>query len=227
MDIKTFCRMIDHTLLAPQASQAELEQVCREARTYGFATIAIQPVNIPYAHRLLQDSTTGITSAIAYPHGAWSIEAKCHEIELCLKAGASDCDYVVDLASVKERRWNRLLEEAHECRKAVGDAVLKIILEVAFLSDEEIRTVSQISAEAGADFVKTSTGYAGSPTIEQLKIMRDAVTGSSTQVKAAGGFSTIARVRQALDVGVARIGTSSALKLIKELSEERGTKGML
>lgn len=227
MDIKTFCTMIDHTLLAPQASQAELEQVCREARTYDFATIAIQPVNIPHAHRLLDGSNTGITCAIAYPHGAWSILAKCHEIELCLKAGATDCDYVIDLGSVRERRWDRLLEEAHACRKAVGDAVLKIILEVAFLSDEEIRTVSQISAEAGADFVKTSTGYAGSPTIEQLRIMRDAVAGSSTKVKAAGGFSTLARVRQALEVGVARIGTSSALKLIKELNETGETKGVL
>lgn len=227
MDIKTFCTMIDHTLLAPQASEAELEQVCREARTYGFATIAIQPVNIPYAHRLLDGSSTGITCAIAYPHGAWSILAKCHEIECCLTAGATDCDYVIDLGSVRERRWDRLLEEAHACRKAVGDAVLKIILEVAFLSDEEIRTVSQISAEAGADFVKTSTGYAGSPTIEQLRIMRDAVAGSSTKVKAAGGFSTLARVRQALEVGVARIGTSSALKLIKELNETGETKGVL
>lgn len=217
MDRTTFCHLIDHTLLKPEATREELEQLCNEAVAYEFATVAIEPIYIPYAAKLLKASKTGITSAIAYPHGAWSIEAKCHEIGLCLDMGASDCDYVLDLGSVKEGNWKQIEKEAHACRKAAGSAILKIILEVALLTDEEIRTASLISAEEGADFIKTATGYLPYPTIEQLAIMAETVKGTQTKVKAAGGFSTMKRVQQALDLGVQRIGTSSAFKLLQEM----------
>jgi deoxyribose-phosphate aldolase len=217
MDSKALCHLIDHTLLKPEATRAQIEQLCKEAIEFEFATVAIEPVYIPYAASLLKGSKTGITSAIAYPHGSWTIEAKCHEINLCLNAGASDCDYVLDLGALKEGNWEQIRTEARECRKATGSAILKIILEVSLLTDEEIRIASIISAEEGADFIKTATGYLASPTIEQVTIMAGAVTGTTTKVKAAGGFSSIKRVQQALDLGVERIGTSSAFKLLKEL----------
>jgi deoxyribose-phosphate aldolase len=200
MDRKAFCHIIDHTLLKPEATREQIEKLCIEARENEFATVAIEPVYIPFAASLLQGSKTGITSAIAYPHGSWSIKAKCHEIGLCLKAGASDCDYVLDLGALKEGNWEQIRKEARECRKATGSAILKIILEVSLLTDEEVRIASLISAEEGADFVKT-----------------EAVAGTKTSVKAAGGFSSMKRVQQALDLGVKRIGTSSAFKLLEEL----------
>jgi deoxyribose-phosphate aldolase len=217
MDRKAFCHIIDHTLLKPEATREQIEKLCIEARENEFATVAIEPVYIPFAASLLQGSKTGITSAIAYPHGSWSIKAKCHEIGLCLKAGASDCDYVLDLGALKEGNWDQIRKEARECRKATGSAILKIILEVSLLTDEEVRIASLISAEEGADFVKTATGYLASPTIEQVAIMTEAVAGTKTSVKAAGGFSSMKRVQQALDLGVKRIGTSSAFKLLEEL----------
>jgi deoxyribose-phosphate aldolase len=217
MDRKTFCHIIDHTLLKPEATREQIEKLCIEAREHEFATVAIEPVYIPYAASLLQGSKTGITSAIAYPHGSWSIKAKCHEIGLCLKAGASDCDYVLDLGALREGNWDQIRKEARECRKATGSAILKIILEVSLLTDEEIRIASLISAEEGADFIKTATGYLASPTIDQVAIMAKTVSGSTTKVKAAGGFSSMKRVQQALDLGVKRIGTSSAFKLLEEL----------
>ncbi|MDD3929360.1 MAG: deoxyribose-phosphate aldolase [Sphaerochaeta sp.] len=222
MDIQAFCHLIDHTLLKPQATKQEIATICLEARKHEFATVAIEPVYIPFAAQLLKGSMTGITSAIAYPHGCWSIDAKCREIESCLRYGASDCDYVIDLGALKEGNLKKIREEAKACRKATGSAILKVILEVALLTDEEIASVCTICAEEGADFVKTSTGYLGSPTLNQVELMVRSITGSSTHVKAAGGFSTLDRVEQALALGVTRIGTSSSIKLIQAWGEKAG-----
>jgi deoxyribose-phosphate aldolase len=219
MDIQDFCHLIDHTLLKPQATQQDITAICLEAREHEFATVAIEPVYIPYAAHLLKGSKTGITSAISYPHGCWSIDAKCREIEACLRHGASDCDYVIDLGALKEGNFKQIREEAKACRKATGNAIMKVILEVALLSDDEISAVCTICAEEGADFVKTSTGYLGSPTIDQVELMVKAVQGSATAVKAAGGFSTLERVNRALTLGVKRIGTSSSLKLLQAWGE--------
>lgn len=220
MDIQAFCHLLDHTLLKPQATRQEITALCLEAREHEFATVAIEPLYIPYAAQLLEGSRTGITSAIAYPHGCWSIDAKCREIEACLRFGASDCDYVLDLGALKEGNLKKIREEAKACRKATGSAILKIILEVALLTDEEIAAVCSICAEEGADFVKTSTGYLGSPSLNQVELMVRTVKGSSTHVKAAGGFSSLERVEQALALGVKRIGTSSSIKLLLAWGEK-------
>ena len=215
MDIQAFCHLIDHTLLKPQATRQEITALCLEAREHEFATVAIEPVYIPFAAQILKGSRTGITSAIAYPHGCWSIGAKCREIEACLRYGASDCDYVIDLGALKEAKYEKIRQEAKACREATGSAILKVILEVSLLTDEEITRVSTLCAEENADFIKTSTGYLGSPTLKQVELMMNAVQGSSTKVKAAGGFSTLERVEQAIALGVKRIGTSSSIKLIQ------------
>lgn len=212
-------KLLDHTLLGPQATKEEIIGVCNEALEWNFATVAIQPVNIAFAHTLLKGSQSGITAAIAYPHGSWSVAQKCKEIEHCLRMGATDCDYVLDIGSIRENNYRAIHEEAKACRKATGSAVLKIILEVTLLTDEQLHAACSICAEEGCDFVKTSTGYLGSPTLEQVAIMCKTVGGSKTQVKAAGGFSTAQRVLAALDLGVTRIGTSSSIKLIHQFEE--------
>lgn len=212
-------KLLDHTLLGPQATKEDIIATCNEALEWDFATVAIQPINIAFAHTLLQGSNTGITAAIAYPHGSWTIEQKCKEIEHCLAMGATDCDYVLDIGSIREKNYAAIRKEAKECRKATGSAVLKIILEVSLLTDEQITTACTICAEEGCDFVKTSTGYLGSPTIEQVELMCKTVQGSQTKVKAAGGFSTTQRVLAALDLGVRRIGTSSSIKLMRQFDE--------
>ena len=219
MNKLAIAKMLDHTLLGPQATKDDLIATCNEALHWDFATVAIQPINIPFAHTLLKGSNTGITSAIAYPHGSWSIEQKCKEIEHCLTMGATDCDYVLDIGSIRENNYAAIRKEAKECRKATGTAILKIILEVTLLTDEQLAAACTICAEEGCDFVKTSTGYLGSPTIKQVEIMCKTVQGSRTKVKAAGGFSTTQRVLAALDLGVKRIGTSSSIKLMHQFEE--------
>ncbi len=212
-------KMLDHTLLKPEATREDIITACNEAIEWNFATLAIQPTNIPLAHTLLQGSQTGITAAIAYPHGSWSIALKCKEIEHCLNMGASDCDYVLDIGSIRENRYSAIRKEAKACREAAGSAILKIILEVTLLTDEQIGAACTICAEEGCDFVKTSTGYLGSPSLEQVELMCRTVRGSKTKVKAAGGFSTTERVLAALEFGVERIGTSSSLKLMRQFEE--------
>lgn len=212
-------KMLDHTLLKPEATRKELVEACNEGLQWNYATLAIQPTNIPLAHTLLQGSQTGITAAIAYPHGSWSIAQKCKEIEHCLRMGATDCDYVLDIGSIRENKYDAIRKEAKACRKATGSAILKIILEVTLLTDEQLVTACSICAEEGCDFVKTSTGYLGSPSLEQVELMCRTVKGSKTKVKAAGGFSTAERVLAALEFGVARIGTSSSLKLMRQFEE--------
>lgn len=218
-DTLAIAKMLDHTLLKPEATRDEIITACNEAKEWNFATLAIQPTNIPLAHTLLQGSQTGITAAIAYPHGSWSIAQKCKEIEHCLSMGATDCDYVLDIGSIRENRYSVIRQEAKACRKATGSAILKIILEVTLLTDEQIGTACTICAEEGCDFVKTSTGYLGSPSLEQVGLMCRTVKGSQTKVKAAGGFSSAQRVLAAIELGVARIGTSSSIKLIHQFEK--------
>lgn len=212
-------KIIDHTLLIPQATDEQISILCEEAATWKFATIAIHPVNIARASRLLHKTGVGITAAIAYPHGCWNIELKCREIEECLSMGATDCDYVIDIGALKENNLKKILKEATSCRKATGSAVLKAILEVSVLTNTEIANACKICAEAGCDFVKTSTGYLDSPTEAQLRLMIKNIEGSNTKLKAAGGFSTLARIQMALDVGASRIGTSSSVKIMQHLLE--------
>jgi deoxyribose-phosphate aldolase len=212
-------KILDHTLLIPQATDEQISNLCKEAATWKFATIAIHPINITRASRLLQNSGVGITAAIAYPHGCWNIDLKCKEIEECLSMGATDCDYVIDIGALKENNLKKVLQEATACRKATGSAVLKAILEVSLLTNTEIANACRICADAGCNFVKTSTGYSGSPTEAQLRLIMENIEGSNTKLKAAGGFSTLDRIQMALDVGASRIGTSSSVIIMQHLLE--------
>lgn len=211
-----FAGMIDHTLLKPAVTYGQLETVCLEAVTFGFATVAIQPAVVGFAHRVLAGSRVGITTGISYSQGNTSLPMKLKEIDIALADGATDCDVVINLGALYEGNYSLLKEEAQECRRATEGHIAKAILEVCLLSEQQIRVACEIFADSGFDYVKSSTGYRVAPTFEQIKLMADSVAGSGTKVKAAGGISTVEQAIAFIEVGVSRIGTSRGTTLIGE-----------
>jgi deoxyribose-phosphate aldolase len=233
-----FAGMIDHTLLKPAVSYRELENLCRAAVTYGFATVAVQPTVIPFIRNWLdnyepdsgfqesaiqkdslQRSRPGITAALSYPQGNWSAAMKCREIELAIADGATDCDMVINIGALREGRYTLLKQEARECRKASSGYTAKAILEVCLLNEEQIRAAGEIYADAGFDYLKSSTGFLKPPTLRQISLMTKAAAGSVTKVKAAGGIAAIEIALALIQAGVSRLGTSSGERLIQEYQE--------
>lgn len=211
--------MIDHTLLTPAASEKQLCRLCQEAMAYRCATVAILPANVRFASGLLSGSGVGITTGISYPCGFDSLAMKLKETERALIDGATDIDLMMNVGALKSRDYTILEEEAQQTMRLVGDRVTKVILEVALLTDQELLTACRIYSQAGFTFVKSSTGFRSPPTIEQIALMKEGVQDSETQVKGAGGFSSLKRILDGMAAGATRFGTSSMMRIIDELTE--------
>ena len=220
MNRNTLCRMIDHTQLRATASLEDIRLLCLEALRYRFATVALHPCHIAYARDLLGGSDVGITAAISYPYGAEEPGSKAFEIEDAVAGGATDCDFVINLSALKEKEYKTLEREAEACRKAAGTRMLKAILEVCLLSDEEILTACRLYAGAGCDFVKTSTGFLAPPTVSQVRLMAEAVSGGPARVKAAGGIRSAADAAAMIEAGATRLGTSAGRRIYDAWEEE-------
>lgn len=233
-----FARKIDHTLLKPAATYSELENLCKAAVTYGFATVAVQPAVIPFVRNWLdtcesdtcesencesdsehQGGGVGITAALSYPQGNWTTAMKCREIEQAIADGATDCDMVINIGALREGRYTLLKQEAQECRKASRGYTAKAILEVCLLTEEQIRAAGEIYAEAGFDYIKSSTGFLKPPTLRQITLMTEAAAGSRTKVKAAGGIAALEIALALIQAGVTRLGTSSGERLIQDFQK--------
>jgi deoxyribose-phosphate aldolase len=213
MTKKDIARMIDQTQLKPNVSLDSVESICLQARLYDFATVAIHPCHIPLARSILQGSNSGITAALAFPYGAWSAEMKEFEIKDAMEKGATDLDFVINVGALKDKKYDVLKEEAEICRKASEGKILKSILEVCLLTEDEIVKACEIYSQAGVDFVKTSTGFLESPTTDVVKIMHETVKKTSAQVKAAGGIRTAEDARKMVEAGATRLGTSSGMQI--------------
>ncbi len=207
---------IDQTQLKIQVPLESIENICLESRLYNFATVAIHPCYIEYARRFLEGSDVGITAALAFPYGAWTAEMKEFEIRDAAAKGATDCDFVINVGALKDGNYDVLKKEADVCRKAAGNKILKAIFEVCLLTDDEIVKACEIYSQAGADFVKTSTGFIEPPTPRIVKLMSDSVKGTSTRVKAAGGIRSAADAKAMVDAGATRLGTSAGLSIYQD-----------
>jgi len=209
---ETLARYIDQTILAPDHTTADVERACEEAIGYGFAAVTVAPYDIERAAKLLDgsDVATGGTVGIAMGHSG--LRAKRAEAETCVRAGAAEIDMVVNLVAVKSGRWSDAADEIVAVRK-----VLKVILECCYLTDDEKVQACRMCVDAGADFVKTSTGFGrGGATAEDVALMKRTV-GDLAEVKAAGGLRTVDQVREMLMAGASRIGTSTGVNIIREL----------
>lgn len=210
--------MIDHTLLKPDATQDQVAQLCYEARKYGFASVCVNPSYVKLCADLLKGSEVLVCTVVGFPLGATSPEAKAFEAQKAVRDGATEVDMVINVGALKSRDWELVEADisgiARVCH--AGGAILKVIIEAALLSDEEKIAACQLAKVAGANFVKTSTGFGpGGATAEDVALMRY-VVGSEMGVKAAGGIKTRADAERMIAAGADRIGASASVKIIQE-----------
>lgn len=216
--------LIDHTILKPEATPAQIEQLCREAREFGCASVCINPVYVPLASRWLDGSPVKTCTVIGFPLGASTTATKVAETRDAIKLGATEIDMVLWIGGMKSAQYGWVEDDiarvAETCRE--GDAILKVILECALLTDNEKTHASEICVRAGAQFVKTSTGFGPSGAVaEDVRRMAAVALPAGLGVKAAGGIRTLADVTAMLDAGATRLGASATAKILEEARAAR------
>ncbi|MGD2145276.1 MAG: deoxyribose-phosphate aldolase [Anaerolineae bacterium] len=217
----SMAHMIDHTLLKPDATQDEIAQLCYEARKYGFASVCVNPANVALCGQLLKGSGVPVCVVVGFPLGATSTETKVFESQQAIREGANEVDMVINVGALKSRDYELVERDIASVARAchAGNAILKVIIEAALLTDEEKVVASQLTKVAGADFVKTSTGFGpGGATLEDVALMRR-VVGPTIGVKAAGGIRSYEDAQQMIAAGASRIGASASVKIMQESGE--------
>jgi deoxyribose-phosphate aldolase len=210
--------LIDHTLLKPDATASEIEKLCQEAAEFKFATVCVNPTWVAFCAKLLRASGVGVCSVVGFPLGATTPDVKQYETRRAIFDGAREIDMVLNIGALKSGDL-RLVEQDIEavttpCRES--GAVSKVIIEAALLSEEEKVTASTLTKAAGADFVKTSTGFGpGGATVGDVMLMRR-VVGDSVGVKAAGGVRDLEQMKAMVAAGATRVGASAGVRIVKE-----------
>lgn len=208
--------IIDHTILRPDATDADIEQFCAEALQWNFASVCVNPLNIPRVAAVLRGSSVRTCSVVGFPLGAVPTELKRLEVEWVVSEGAAEVDMVISVGTLKGVGSIPIGEEIGALKAACGPALLKVILETALLTDDEIVAASLAAKAAGADFVKTSTGFTQKgATVEAVALMRRTV-GPAMGVKASGGIRSFAEAMAMIEAGANRIGTSRGVALMRE-----------
>ncbi|MCX7918230.1 MAG: deoxyribose-phosphate aldolase [bacterium] len=211
----TIARLIDHTLLKPTATPDEIIQLCQEAKQFGFATVCVNPTYVKLAKSQLQGSPVKVCTVVGFPLGATSTTAKVCETLQAIIDGADEIDMVINIGLLKGGRLKEVEEDIRAVKQACQGRILKVIIETALLSDEEKVTASILAKAAGADFVKTSTGFSsGGATVKDVALMRKAV-GPEMGVKASGGIRDLATAEQMVQAGATRLGTSASIAIVK------------
>jgi deoxyribose-phosphate aldolase len=210
-------KTIDHSLLRPELMLSEVQEGCELAARYDVASVCVRPADVELAAELLSGSSVAVGTVVGFPHGAHTTATKVFEAERALAAGASELDMVINIGWLRSGEDARVADDiAAVVRLAAGATLVKVILENAYLSDDEKLRGCQIAESAGADFVKTSTGFApGGATMEDLRLMRAAVS-PRVRVKAAGGVRTLDALLEVISVGVDRIGATQTAAILDE-----------
>lgn len=210
---------IDHTVLKPDAGVAAIEKACREALRYGFAAVCFAPRHVELAARLLADSSVKIVTVVGFPDGDTLTKVKAYETGAAIEAGAQEVDMVIPIGAACDENWDIIQRDiAAVVEAARGRALVKVIIETAYLTDAQKIAVCLIAREVGADFVKTSTGFAPtSATIADVKLMRQTV-GPRMGVKAAGGIRDLPTALAMINAGANRLGCSASVAIIEELA---------
>ena len=207
-------KLIDHTILKQDAKVADIERICKEAIEFDFMSVCINPAYVKMCADLLKNSDVKVCTVIGFPLGANSTETKVFETADAVKNGADEIDMVINVTRLQNGDYNYVLDEIRAIRKVCEGKVLKVILETCLLSDEEVVKACELSVEAGADFVKTSTGFStGGATVHHVKLMRETVK-DRAGVKASGGVRTHEDLLAMVEAGANRIGTSAGCKII-------------
>jgi deoxyribose-phosphate aldolase len=210
--------LIDHTLLKPEATRDQIAQLCEEAKEYGFAAVCVNPTNVELAARLLKGSPVAVCIVVGFPLGATLSEVKAYEAQQAINHGAIEVDMVINIGALKSEDYELVERDIATVARTCHDngAICKVIIEAALLTEEEKVTACQLAKKAGADYVKTSTGFGpGGATVEDVALMRR-VVGPSMGIKAAGGIRTLKTATEMLEAGATRIGTSSGIQIVQE-----------
>ena len=211
-------KIIDHTLLKPEATRDQIVQLCREAREYGFAAVCVNPCYVKLAAELLRGSSVKVCSVVGFPLGATLPEVKAYEARRAIEEGAAEIDMVINIGALKSgdlELVKRDIASVVDVCHAKG-ALCKVIIEAALLTDEEKVLACQLAKAAGADYVKTSTGFGpGGATVRDVALMRRTV-GPEMGVKAAGGIRSYEAAKSMVEAGATRIGASAGVKIVQE-----------
>ena len=207
-------KYIDHTQLKPDATKEKILTLCKEAAEYDFASVCVNPCWIPVCKEALKGTDVKVCTVIGFPLGAMSKNAKVFETKDAIEAGAEEIDMVINVGMLKDGQDDYVIDEIRAVKEACGTHILKVIIEACLLTDEEKVRACGDAEKAGADFVKTSTGFStGGATFEDVRLMRASV-GPDVKVKAAGGIRDKETFEKMIELGAERIGTSSGAKLI-------------
>lgn len=207
-------RYIDHTLLKPEATAEQVEKLCEEAIEYDFYSCCVNSSFVSQVAARLKGTEVKTCSVVGFPLGAMSKEAKLFETEQALKDGADEIDMVIHIGALKIGDAEYVEDEIRSIKEAVGDRILKVIIETCLLTDDEKKLACELSVKAGADFVKTSTGFAGGGAkVEDVKLMKDVVK-DKAKVKASGGIHTREEALAMIEAGAERIGASAGIKIV-------------
>ncbi|WP_459128674.1 deoxyribose-phosphate aldolase [Guggenheimella bovis] len=205
---------IDHTNLNPCSSKADIEALCKEAKTYQFKTVCVHPSFVSFAKECLKGSTVGVTTVVGFPLGVNCTATKIFEAELAVSHGADDIDVVMNYGLLKAKEDEKVLHELKAIRDVTRGKVLKVIIETCELTEEEIVRACKICDEAEADFVKTSTGFrSGGATVKDVRLMKE---NFSKEVKASGGIRDRKTALEMVEAGATRIGASAGIQIVKE-----------
>lgn len=215
-------KTIDHSLLRPELTEADVINGCEIAKRYNTASVCVKPCHVTLAARLLKGTTVAVGTVIGFPHGAHTTAIKVAEAKDALANGAVELDMVINIGELRSGNLDYVRQDIRAVVEAAGGkALVKVILENAYLTDEQKVQACKLAEEAGANFVKTSTGYAPSgATIPDLKLMRASV-GPQMQVKAAGGVRTLDAALEVIDVGVTRIGATATAAIMDEFKKRQ------
>lgn len=206
---------VDHTLLAQTATWQEIKQICEDAMTYQTASVCIPPSFVKQAKEYMGDRMA-VCTVIGFPNGYNTTEVKKAETEDAIQKGADEIDMVINLGWVKEQRFDLIEDEIRVLKEACGEKILKVIIETCLLSEEEKIKMCEVVTKAGADFIKTSTGFStGGATLEDIELFAKHV-GSGVKIKAAGGIASFEDGEAFIKAGASRLGTSRLIKLMKE-----------
>lgn len=209
-------KLIDHTALKPNTTKESILKLITEAKTYDFASVCVNPCWIELAHQELKNTDVKVCTVIGFPLGANTTEVKVFEAKDAIEKGAQEIDMVINIAMLKDKEYDYVENEIHQIVEAAKDkAIVKVIIETCLLTDEEKIKACELSQKAGADFVKTSTGFStGGATVHDVALMRKTV-GTDMGVKASGGVHTHEEALAMIEAGANRIGASAGVKLLK------------
>ncbi|KXB56375.1 deoxyribose-phosphate aldolase [Lachnoanaerobaculum saburreum] len=215
-------KLFDHTILKADATRKDVKRVCDEAMAYSFCSVCVNSYYVPYVANLLHGSDVKICSVVGFPLGAMSTRAKALEAKIAVMDGADEIDMVINVGALKDRDYSVVLEDIKAVKEACGEHILKVIIETCLLTDDEKVKACELAKEAGADFVKTSTGFSSAGAkVEDVRLMRETV-GSDMGVKASGGIHDKEFAKELVDAGANRLGTSATIEIVESAFYDMG-----